>query len=275
MRKPNLGIRACGIFLFWAAAAITLPAQTFTTLHDFEGRGGGYLPFAALVQGADGSFYGTTFGGGANLYGTVFKITTSGNVTTLYNFCSRSGCADGISPRGRLVQDTDGNFYGTTAGGGANLDCCGTVFSITPGGALTTYPPGGAYPQAGLVQATNGTFYGTAIGSGGNNDGTVFSITPGGTPTTLHLFDGLDGKYPYAGLVLGTDGNFYGTTVAGGAKNDGTIFKITPSGTLTTLHSFDKTEGIPPWRGWYRALMGISMGQRTGAGQTEEVRSSE
>ena len=86
------------------------------------------------MQGSDGNFYGTTFDGGANCNagcGTVFKITPSGTLTTLHSFDS----ADGL-PCAGLIQATDGNFYGTTAAGGANDN--GTVFKITPGGTLTT-----------------------------------------------------------------------------------------------------------------------------------------
>ncbi len=68
--------------------------------------------------------------------GTVFKITPSGTLTTLYSFCSQSGCTDGLEPEAVLVQGTDGNFYGTTIFGGTNGE--GTVFKITPGGQLTT-----------------------------------------------------------------------------------------------------------------------------------------
>ena len=93
-----------------------------------------------LVQGTDGNFYGTTGDGGPNVEGTVFKITPSGTLTTLYTFCSQSGCTDGKFPGAGLVQGTDGNFYGTATNGGFN-NCyigCGTIFKITPSGTLTT-----------------------------------------------------------------------------------------------------------------------------------------
>jgi uncharacterized repeat protein (TIGR03803 family) len=114
-----------------------------TTLYSFCSQGGQYCtdgdqPPAAPVQGADGNFYGTTTGGGANDWGTVFKITPGGKVTTLYSFCSQGGqCPDGLSPAAGLVLGSDGKFYGTTYGGGANGNA-GTVFSITASGALTT-----------------------------------------------------------------------------------------------------------------------------------------
>ena len=300
MNKSNWAMKACGIFLLWAATAIALPAQTFTSLHSFDGTDGQY-PQAPLVQGANGSLYGTTYGGGANSDGTIFTIAPGGTVATLHTFdgtdgslviaglvqatdgnfygatfeggssdTCRGGCGtifkitpsgtlttlysfdngtDGSFPQGALIQAADGNFYGTTSGGGT--DGFGTVFTMTPGGALTTlhsfdfYTDGGS-PVAGLVQATNGNFYGTAYDGGANSDGTVFMITPSGTFTVLHTFGGTDGALPYAGLVQATDGLLYGTTEEGGANGVGTVFTITPSGTLTTLHSFDNTDGATP-----------------------------
>ena len=111
-------------------------AQTFTTLHIFEGSPtDGSYPEAPLVQATNGNLYGTTYTGGANAGGTVFKITPDGTLTTLYSFCSQSGCADGSGPYAPLVQATNGNLYGTTGNGGSNGD--GTVFKITPSGKLT------------------------------------------------------------------------------------------------------------------------------------------
>ena len=233
-------------------------ATTFTVLHSFDGTDG-YYPAAGLVQATDGNLYGTTEYGGANFSGNVFKITPSGTLTTLYSFCSLSGCADGEAPTAALVQATDGNFYGTTEyGGGANFS--GTVFRITPSGTLTTLYsfclqsgcPDGEYPTAALVQATDGNLYGTTAYGGANESceffgsavgcGSVFKITPSGTLTTVYSFCSqngcADGEVSGSALVQATDGNFYGTTVFGGANGNGTVFKITPSGTLTTLHSF-------------------------------------
>jgi uncharacterized repeat protein (TIGR03803 family) len=146
------------------------PAGTLTTLHSFDWYHGA-SPTAGVVQASDGNFYGTTYGGGANqYYGTVFKITPSGTLTSLYSFCGQANCADGALPYAGLVQGTDGNFYGTTLEGGANTGCslgagsCGTVFRITPGGTLTTLHSfcaqagcaDGGNPYAGLVQASDG-----------------------------------------------------------------------------------------------------------------------
>src|SRR5579862_9458673 len=117
-----------------AMAATSLSAQTFTALFGFDGANGKF-PQSVLKQATDGDFYGTAQQGGAHGYGTVFKITSGGTLTTLYSFCARSGCTDGEYPLG-LIQATNGNFYGTTVNGGAHSH--GTVFKITPSGRLTT-----------------------------------------------------------------------------------------------------------------------------------------
>jgi len=128
-------------FLLSVAMTISATAQTLTTLVNFNGSNGGE-PNGPLIQAIDGSFYGTT-SSGVGFDGTVFKMTPSGTVTTLYEFCSQPNCADGAFPAAGLVQAPDGNFYGTTSQGGTSSNCslqlgCGTVFKITPGGALTT-----------------------------------------------------------------------------------------------------------------------------------------
>jgi uncharacterized repeat protein (TIGR03803 family) len=205
-----------------------------TTLYSFCSQRNctdGQEPAAGLVQATDGNFYGTTNEGGTtgfNGAGTVFKITPEGALTTLYNFCSQPGCADGLNPTAGLIQAADGNFYGTTGDGGAIG--YGTVFEITPGGTLTTLHSFGVvdgdHPYAGLVQGTDGNFYGTTFLGGPNGQGTVFEITPGGELTTLHSFNDSDGSGPYGGLFQGTTGNFYGTTYQGGGNNRGTVFSL-------------------------------------------------
>jgi len=227
--------RLYAVFALWAVAAFALSAQTFTTLFSFDYTDG-VNPVAALVQATNGDFYGTTSLGGAYADGTVFKITPSGALTTLYSFCAQSGCTDGSRPYAGLAQGTNADLYGTTwFGGGAKDD--GTVFKITLGGTLTTLYSfcqsgctDGSSPYAGLVQATNGDFYGTTDGGGSYGYGTVFKITPSGTLTTLYSFCSqsgcTDGSGPYAGLVQDTNGTFYGTTVYGGAYGDGTIFTL-------------------------------------------------
>src|SRR5271166_4008993 len=237
--------KACTLLLLCLTTAITLPAQTFTILHNFGGTGEGIEPVGALVQGIDGKLYGTTsYADTGASPGTVFKITTGGTLTTLHKFVK----TDGANPDAGLARAFNGNFYGTTSNGGTDLK--GTIFRITPGGTLTTlhnFSGGtdGASPQAGLV-AVNGSFYGTTFSGGASGDGTVFKITSSGTLTSLHSFDTTDGANPSAGLVQAINGNLYGTTSLGGASGDGTVFKITPGGTLTPLHSFDIADGSGP-----------------------------
>ena len=248
------------------------PAGTLTTLYDFCSQtdcADGGLPNAGLVQGADGNLYGTTTAGGSFNGGTAFKITPTGMMTTLYAFCSQSNCTDGVDSTGGLVQGTDGNFYGTTYGGGANGLGDGTVFKMTPAGTLTTLYSfcsqsnctDGQGPIGGLVQGTDGNFYGTTSEGGSFEAGTAFKITPSGAFTTLHSFNPeAGGWFPYDGLVQATDGNFYGTTFFGGVYQAGTVFKITPGGVLTTLHSCG-TDGSAPRSVLSKPRMGSSMEQ--------------
>lgn len=242
------------VLFCWMAAAIAAHAQTFMTLASFNGTSG-FGP-NGLMQGTDGNFYGTTVLGGTSTNctdgcGAVFKMTPSGTLTALHSF---SG-TDGSRPYSELIQGTDGNFYGTTANGGASSNCidgCGTVFKITALGVLTTLhsfdSTDGSYPDNALIQGTDGNFYGSTTGGGRGNCtsgcGTIFKITPTGILTTLHRFDDTDGSDPGA-LIQGTDGNFYGNTNMGGTNRSGTIFKMTIDGTLVTLHNFDGTDGYP------------------------------
>ena len=247
----NLHVVALSMLAILVATAINSPAQNFTTLVNFNGANGAAPQPEGLVQGTDGNFYGTTFQGGTNNSGTVFKMTPSGALTTLYNFCSQTGCTDGNGPAGALVQGTDGNFYGTTNFGGAFA--AGTVFKITGSGGLTTLHSfdntDGNAPNSRLFQASDGNFYGTTSWGGNASEcpvfkgcGTVFKITPSGVLTTLYKFCSqsgcTDGAVPFLGLAQGRDGNFYDATFGGGSANGGTIFKISPQGSLTTLHTF-------------------------------------
>jgi uncharacterized repeat protein (TIGR03803 family) len=219
------------------------PSGSYTSLYAFgSSPNDGANPYAGLVQGLDGNFYGTTFYGGTNSNGTVFRISPSGTYTTVYRFVGPP--ADGANPLAPLVQGSDSNFYGTTWEGGTNRN--GTVFRISPSGTYTSLyafgstPNDGMYSQAGLVQGSDGNLYGTTVIGGMNHDGTVFRISPSGTYTSLYSFVGPpnDGADPYAGLVQGSDGNFYGSTRGGGTNNYGVVFRISPGGTYTSLYAF-------------------------------------
>jgi len=237
------------------------PSGTFRIVYSFcslaDCTDGSY-PYDSLLQGTDGNFYGTTGGGGAYGSGTVFKLTAQGKLTTLHSFCKVQGCPDGTNVYAGLIQASNGDFYGVTAGGGTDCGSCnGTVFKITAEGVLTTLYTfhGGSEGSSpnGLIQVSSGLFYGTtSAGDEGEigGSGTVFEMTAAGDLTTLYEFceqSGCpDGSNPEAAVIQGSDGNFYGTTYAGGTNNLGTIFKITPKGKLTTLHSFSLDVGYHP-----------------------------
>jgi len=265
--KHCAGRKASFVFLLGAAMAVASPAQTFTTLVIFDSTNGGW-PEASLIQATDGYFYGTTSGGGVQNYGTIFRVTLQGTLTTIHSFCAHSHtCPGGSTPIAALVQARDGSLYGTARYDGApgcNGYGCGTVFKISPGGAFTTLhrfrdsDGNGTLPSGALIQATDGNFYGTTQGGDGGDEGsgTVFKITPAGELTTLHKFNNTNnngGAFPTGTLIQALDGDFYGTTVTGGELTCnapfgcGTVFKITPDGTLTTLHAFLANDGEFPY----------------------------
>jgi uncharacterized repeat protein (TIGR03803 family) len=212
------------------------PTGNLTTLYTFCSQpncADGYTPFAALVQAADGNFYGTTYAGGANGEGTIFEVTLAGDLTTLYSFCSQRHCTDGSKPIGGLVQATNGNFYGTTWWGGifGGVNGGGTLFEITGTGRFTVLHSfcaqpncaDGENPSAGLMQASDGNLYGTTQ-NGGLGSGTVFQVTPQGKLTSLHAFEYSDGgAYPDSNLLEATNGKIYGTTEGGFC---GTVFAL-------------------------------------------------
>jgi uncharacterized repeat protein (TIGR03803 family) len=246
------------------------PAGAFTNLLNFTSDNG-TNPYAPPIEGSDGNLYGTTAGGGPlgpTRNGTVFKMTKAGALTTLLEFPydpTTDTFPDGLSPEAALVQGTDGNYYGTTAGGGTPGGH-GTIFEMSPAGALlqsvTVHQSNGAPGdlRAPLIQASNGNFYGTSYEGGDDtNAGTVFEFTPAGVVTTLHSFDGGaggQGNRPYDGLLQGSDGNFYGTTEYGGTAELGTVFKITPSGDFTVLVNFTGPNGAQPFASLIQATDG-------------------
>jgi uncharacterized repeat protein (TIGR03803 family) len=265
MKKARLEKIVCITAVLWVAAAAALQAQTVNAIFTFDGTNGtGIYEGSSLTQGIDGNFYGASITGGADYgsgnqgYGTIFKLTPEGVLTTLYNFCSKPNCADGYAPNGTLVQDADGNLYGTTqyGGKGSRAGCdglCGTVFKITAQGKFTTLYSfcedgnetecaDGIQPFAGLVQGVDGDFYGTTINGGTacGACGTIFKITPSGVFTTLVSFDNKDGAQATAALTLAANGRFYGSTSEGGAGSDpsGTFFEMTEGGELSTSYSY-------------------------------------
>jgi uncharacterized repeat protein (TIGR03803 family) len=255
--------KACITVLLCVATAIAAPAQTFSPILQFDGTDGASPYLASLTRGAGGYMYGTTPLGGAYGEGSVFQLTSTGAIVTLYSFCAQSLCVDGQNPDAVVLLAPNGDIYGTTAGGGNNG--AGTIFKITSGGTLTTLHsfcaqagcPDGKNPYGGLILAPDGNFYGTtSVGGNGGcafhyGCGTVFKITPEGVLTTLHTFAGSpsDGANPFDGLTLDTDGNFYMTTSAGGkysydqcSYGCGAVLKMTSTAAVTVLYNFCSTQ---------------------------------
>ena len=253
------------------------PGGVETVLYSFGAAAGdGATPYAGLVQGSDGNFYGTTENGGASGAGTVFKVTPGGVEAVLYSFKGYAG-SDGSGPQSTLIQGSDGNFYGTTTSGGANTHG-GTVFKITPEGVESVLysftraadPIGGIYPY-GLIQGSDGNLYGVTQFGGANDAGTVFKMTPAGVMTWVYFFGSSagDGANPMlAGLIQGRDDNFYGTTSAGGQSGNGTVFRITSGGVESVLYTFGSQpgDGGQPWGGLLLAADGNLYGTTIGGG---------
>lgn len=238
----------------------TTTAGDFTILYDFTGGLGaeGPLVGATLVLATDGNYYGTSEVGGAYGWGTIFKITSDGQLTMLHSFCAEPNCVDGSEPYAGLVEGTDGNFYGTTYNGGAysNGLCsggfagCGTIFKISSNGTFTTLysfcaQPScidGANPEDGLVQGFDGSFYGVTVGGGDHDSGTIFRINSGGELITFYQFCSQsncnDGKNPSSGLIQTENGNFYGVTYGGGDNGRGLLYKFTPRHRLSPVYRF-------------------------------------
>lgn len=247
--------------LFSAFAALTcatgLFAQTpsLDTLAHFDGVTPGVAegngPRGALIFGADGRLYGTTELGGTATgvgFGTIYSVDPkTGVFDSTYAFL---GTADGSKPTSRLLLASDGNFYGTTAGGGA--DGKGTVYKMTPAGVVSilytfrtlTQKDTGAVPTEALVEGGDGYLYGTTSSNGLNGYGTIFKILPGSANTPIRLVDfagtgtsSKRGSTPST-LIKAKDGHFYGTTENGGQFGNGTVFRLTTAGVFTTLADF-------------------------------------
>ena len=251
------------------------PSGAKTILHQFGlSAGDGFDP-GQVVLGDDGAFYGTTKNGGAfGTGGTIFRMTLGGNYSILHSFSGANG--DGAVP-GPLTKGSDGNFYGTTASGGANhcpvipLDGpnCGTVFRITPAGQLTilhsfgSNVSDGILPEARVVEGVDGRLYGTTQIGGTNtcgdspkSCGTLFSISKAGSLSIVHSFGSSpgDGMAP-RDIIRGPGSTLVGLTLSGGGTRCsqlfgcGTIFTYSPGGSVSVLYSFgqqDQTDGSGP-----------------------------
>ena len=249
---------------------------TEKVLHSFldDSTDGGF-PRATVTVDAAGNLYGTTTNGGPGDYGVIYELTPGSNgswtETVLHNFSS----TDGANPFGRLLLDSAGNLYGTTAaGGGSTAQCkygCGTVFELkkNAGGTwtekllhnFTVNSKDGTFPYGALVFDSAGNLYGTTNGGGAGNNGTVFELVQlnGWKEKQLHTFDAAgDGVYPTPAVVFDGAGNLYGTTQSGGAFGQGAVFKLAPAAnrpwTETIIYSFD-----PNGSGGYDPAQGLTI----------------
>ena len=238
----------------------------------------GYIPSAALVMDLSGNLYSTTYQGGSGSGGTVFELTPNATRSAwtekvLYSFCAQANCTDGMGPLAGLIKDTSGNFYSTTAAGGAATS--GTVFELVPNRSGTAWTERVLYsfcaqpecaqhsagPLGSVIADASGNLYGMTAGGGNDiGGGLVFELTPDATRTTwkekvLYTFCSqagcIDGDRPTAALLMDPSGNLFGTTsfggVNGGQNNNngggGTVFELIPNAARTAwtekvLHSF-------------------------------------
>lgn len=292
----------------WGTIFRLTPSGDFTTVYTFNNFDGRF-PSAELIQGADGFFYGTTPAGGwaGADQGTVFKFNLNSTpLITLHRFNDTDGNLYGypylLYEGARLTVGSDGNIYGVTSGGGNHSvydeqDGNGTIFTMTPTGALTTLYKfsdftdfgehtftnvDGAQPNGALLQASDGNFYGVCVSGGTNERGTIFRITPGGVFDLLHTFappvddsgHNADGIYPVGALVEGDPGSLYGVANEGGMVDEsaghGTLFKITTGGAFTLLHEFTITHGANPVAGLVRGNDGNFYGTTSYGGSTAD-----
>jgi len=236
--------------------------------YSFKTGTDGANPTGGLTLGTDGNFYGTTQQGGTKSMGTVFKVTPNGTYLQLHNF---NAFIDGAFPWGPPTLASDGNFYGTTSGGGINSN--GLVYKINSGGALTEVykfdVTHGANPIAPPTQGTDGFLYIPVSQGGTSYCGTIVKMSTSGVINNTYNFPcGLGGSFPIGPLVQASDGNFYSTTQDGGANGQGVIYRVTPSLAVTVLHSFGTTfgDGTFPSAGLLLATDGNYYGSTTDGG---------
>ena len=192
--------------------------------------------------------------------GTIFKISSTGALTTLHSF---TNTGDGYTPHGAPALGRDGNLYGTTCSQygpwfGYSITTTGVYTELTEG-----IPP---CPFGGLTLGSDGNLYGSSQVGGLTYQGTVFRMAPTGIVSILHSFDSSDGEYLYGPLVQGNDGLLYGTAYSGGSGQGGVIFKMNLSGTITLLRQFDVnslTDGFYPTAGLAAATDGNFYGANT------------
>jgi uncharacterized repeat protein (TIGR03803 family) len=181
-----------------AIAPTQAQAATETVLHNFATPPKGAYPYAGLIRDAAGNLYGTTNSRGKAGAGVVFKVSTSGHQTVLYNF---TGGVDGGYPQAGVIRDAAGNLYGTTAAGGTAG--AGVVYKLDTSDhetVLYTFTGGddGGLPDAAVIRDSAGNLYGTTSAGGTADWGTVYKLDTTGHETVLHNFTGgADGGLPF------------------------------------------------------------------------------
>jgi uncharacterized repeat protein (TIGR03803 family) len=229
--------------------------RNFRVLYSFSGGADGREPDADLFRDATGNLYGTTRNGGDTRQcpvgcGVLFELNPSGNETVLHTFNHMDG--NGLHPVVTLVQDAQGNFYGTTPLGGGNND--GVVFKIDQSGNYTVLHrfsgADGSEPTRNLTFDAAGNLYGTTrFGGNSCSCGVVYKLDPSGDETVIHKFNVADGQNPKAGVIRDAAGNLYGTTSDGGSRGLGVVYKIGATGKETVLLSFNDKDGASPGSG--------------------------
>lgn len=214
------------------------PGGTLTTIHTFLTRSEGSIPLSEVTQGADGFLYGTTSTGGPNNAGTLWRCQLNGaNFGVLHAF--GSSATDGRNPFAGVFQGQDGNFYGTTQGGGINNQGVLYRFSSpdSPQGLNYTIlqffnaASIGSNPEATLAEDPDGFLYGTATAGGTQNAGSVFRLGLDGDLVRQSIFQGRDSSDPNTALVFyPTDRLMYGTTANNNSNAGSVIYKVSTNG---------------------------------------------
>jgi uncharacterized repeat protein (TIGR03803 family) len=225
----------------------------YQVLHNFGGGADGVYPQSGLMEGTDGFLYGTTYFGGSNGLGTVYKLKKDGGSYSILHHFSVSG-GDGNNPQTALLQGQDGVLYGTTVFGGTNDN--GTIFKLNTNGSsylvllrFSGLATDGKNPEAALSQGSDSALYGTTYNGGTNGVGTIFKLNTNGSASSyavLHTFTstGGDGQKPLSALLEARDGLLYGTTYSGGSNGFGTVFVLNKDGTgYAVVRSFSASGG--------------------------------